>query len=247
MRSYCWYRNAVETRLGFGYSYLSMVLCTWFFTAWKQIIASHIIQNKAAWPNLEQSRRCWCRHSVACCLAGHLWSVVGFAQLFLMFALRIPYKTRGTQSEEQLNSSAPHSVLRSSICQPLLWVHPTFPVKLRLEPVSKSKDCKETSWLYPLPITEQSPDISAQECCLDQEQGDVPWPHFLQATGEKTSLERQPFCTSSCSHTAQCWLSRPRGMAELLHLSWTLKVQTLPWSHSASILYVWLRSPRCYN
>lgn len=188
MRSYCWYRKAVETSLGFGYW-----CCTFaFFTAGKEIIASYFIQNRAGWPDLEQSRRCWCRYSVPCCLAQHLWPVVGFSQLFLMFALGMSYKTTRTQSEEQPNSScSPQCSPLLYVCQPLLWAHPTFPVKQRLDPVSKSKlpshpcctelqgDLLAPKAPYPLPITQQSPDISAQKCCLDQEQGGVPWPHFL--------------------------------------------------------------------
>lgn len=77
--------------------------------------------------------------------------MTGFSELSLVSAVRMPY-TRGTQSEEQPNSSCPAQCwLLSCICQPLLCPHPTLPVKQRLEPVSKSKllshpCCTESSW-----------------------------------------------------------------------------------------------------
>lgn len=100
-----------------------------------------------------------------------------------MFALEMLYKTRGTQSEEQPNSSCFPVFSALLHLSAFSWAHPTFSVKQSLEPVSKSKlpshpccaelqgDFLAPKAPYPLSITQQSRDTSAQERCLDQEQG----------------------------------------------------------------------------
>ena len=147
--------------------------------------------------------------------------MIGFSQLFLMFALGMPYKTTGTQSKEQPNSScSPQRSPLSYARQPLLRAHSTFPVKQRLEPVSKSKlpshpCCTQLQgdFLAPGPIPFQS-----HSRALTFQHRNVVWtknkgmfldPIFSKLPG-KTNLERQPFCTSSDSHTAQHWLSLPQ-------------------------------------
>lgn len=95
------------------------------------------------------------------------------------------------------------------------------------------QSCKETSWLlrHSVPFQSHSRALTFQHrnVVWTKNKGMFLDPIFSKLLG-KTSLEREPFCTSSCSHTAQ-----RRGTAELLHLGWILKVRTLPWSHSTSI------------
>lgn len=82
---------------------------------------------------------------------------------------------------------------------------------------------------YPPSITQQHPDISAQEYCMNQEQGDLPWPHFLQTTGENRPEEAAPAPTQP-STGSTC----PGGTTVSLNWSWILEAKLLC-SHSTSI------------
>lgn len=98
------------------------------------------------------------------------------------------------------------------------------------------QSCKETSWplRHPIPFQSHSRAVTLQhKNIVWTKNKEVGFDPIFSKLPGKTSPERQPFCTSSCSHSTGS--ACPRGMAELLHPSWNLKVKTLPWDHSASI------------
>lgn len=237
MRSYCWYRKATEISLGFGYWCCTSV----FFMAWKVIIASHFTQNKAGWLNFEQSTRCWCR-----------------SKAFLLFSMTSLTRSRTASvlpdacfRDALYNKKSPALPASqcspfSYICQPLLWAHPTFPVKQRLEPVSKSKlsshpcrtelqgDLLAPRAPYPLPVSQVSWRFSTAVLLTGPRARGCPLTPFSPSYWGKQAARTRLLVSAPVPTQPSTGSACPRGTARLLHHR-ILKVKTLPWSQSTSI------------
>lgn len=186
------------------------------------IAASHFTQNKAEWPNFEQSRRCWCRHKAFllpsmtslthgriaavlpdACFRDALYkrnTVQGAARLFLL-----PSVLRSPTFVSLYSGHIQHFQLRRGWS---LFPSPNCP------PIPAAQCCKETFWPigHPVPLQSHSKALTLQHSDVvdwTKSKGMFLDPIFSKLPG-KTSLEKQPFGISSCPHTAQHWLSLPQ-------------------------------------